>query len=97
MQAEHYSCLCSCRHEWCTEKPREELKARTAEMEQNALKAVIDLVEVSELVNLPEVLLLRSVGFIQLKWHIQEGTEEQAHPEALHPTCKSSRTSLTWA
>ena len=40
----------------CTEKPREELKARAAEMEQNALKAVIDLVEVSELVNLPELL-----------------------------------------
>lgn len=32
------------------------VSARAAEMEQNALKAVIDLVEVSELVNLPELL-----------------------------------------
>ena len=39
-----------------TEKAREELKLRTAEMEQSALKAVIDLVEVSQLVNLPELL-----------------------------------------
>ena len=36
-------------------KPREELKLRVAEMEQSALKAVIDLVEVSQLVNLPEL------------------------------------------
>ena len=36
-----------------TEKSRE---VRAAEMEQNALKAVIDLVEVSKLVNLPELL-----------------------------------------
>ena len=40
----------------CTEKPREDLKARTTEMERNAVKAVIDLVEVSQLVNLPELL-----------------------------------------
>ena len=39
-----------------TEKPREELKLRAAEMDQTALKAVIDLVEVSQLVNLPELL-----------------------------------------
>ncbi|CAL8328785.1 unnamed protein product [Merluccius merluccius] len=40
----------------CTEKPVEELKARAAEMEWSALKAVINLVEVSQLVNLPELL-----------------------------------------
>ncbi len=39
-----------------TEKPKEDLKARTAEMEQSALKAVINMVEVSQLVNLPELL-----------------------------------------
>ena len=44
-----------------TEKPREELKLRAAEMEQSALKAVIDLVEVSQLVNLPELLEHRIV------------------------------------
>ena len=38
------------------EKFREDLKERAAEMEPNALKAVIDLVEVSQLVNLPELL-----------------------------------------
>ena len=43
------------------EKPREVLKARAAEMEQSALKAVIDLVEVSQLVNLPELLKHRVV------------------------------------
>ena len=42
-------------------KPREELKLRAAEMEQSALKAVIDLVEVSQLVNLPELLEHRVV------------------------------------
>ena len=45
----------------CTEKRKEDLKARTAEMEQTALKAVINLVEVSELVNLPELLEHRVV------------------------------------
>lgn len=40
----------------CTKKLGEELKARAAEMEQSALKAVINLVEVSQLVNLPELL-----------------------------------------
>jgi hypothetical protein len=40
----------------CTEKPKENLKVRTAEMERSALKAVINLVEVSELVSLPELL-----------------------------------------
>lgn len=39
-----------------TEKPKEDLKVRAAKMKQNALKAVIDLVEVSELVNLNELL-----------------------------------------
>ena len=38
----------------CTKKFREDLKVRAAEMERNALKAVIDLVEVSQLVNLPD-------------------------------------------
>ncbi|KAL7406745.1 hypothetical protein ABVT39_025594 [Epinephelus coioides] len=40
----------------CMEKPGQELKVRDAEMEQSALTAVIDLVEVSQLVNLPELL-----------------------------------------
>lgn len=44
-----------------TEKPGENLKARAAEMERSALKAVIDLVEVSELINLPELLEHRVV------------------------------------
>ncbi len=44
-----------------TEKPKEDLKARTAEMEQSALKAVINMVEVSQLVNLPELLEHRVV------------------------------------
>ena len=44
-----------------TGKPREELKLRAAEMEQIALKVVIDLVEVSQLVNLPELLEHRVV------------------------------------
>ena len=39
-----------------TKKYREDLKTRAAEMELNALKAVINLVEVSQLVNLPELL-----------------------------------------
>ena len=37
------------------DKTKENLKARTAEMEQTALKAVIDLVKVSKLVHLPEL------------------------------------------
>ena len=44
-----------------TQKPGEDLKARAAEMERSALKAVIDLVEVSELVHLPELLAHRVV------------------------------------
>jgi hypothetical protein len=39
-----------------TEKLGEELKARAAEMERSALKAVIDLVEVSQVVDLTELL-----------------------------------------
>jgi len=38
------------------EKPREDLKMRATEMEQNALRAVINLVENSQLVNLSELL-----------------------------------------
>jgi len=38
------------------EKPREDLKTRAAEMEHNALRAVINLVENSQLVNLSELL-----------------------------------------
>ena len=38
------------------EYPGQELKARAAEMERNALKAVIDLVEVSQVVCLTELL-----------------------------------------
>ncbi len=40
----------------CMEKSKEDLKVRAAKMKQNALKAVIDLVEVSQLVNLHELL-----------------------------------------
>ena len=45
----------------CTQKPREDLKVRAAEMECTALKALIDLVEVNQLVNLPELLEHRVV------------------------------------
>jgi hypothetical protein len=44
-----------------TKKPGEDLKARAAEMERSTLKAVIDLVEVSELVGLPDLLEHRVV------------------------------------
>ena len=44
-----------------TEKPAGDLKARAAEMERSALKAVIDLVEVSHLVDLTELLEHRVV------------------------------------
>ena len=39
-----------------TEKPREKLKVRAAEMEWSALKAVIDQVEVCQLVDLTELM-----------------------------------------
>ena len=45
----------------CTEKTKKNLKARTAEMEQQAFKAVINLVEVSQLVDLHELLEHRVV------------------------------------
>ena len=38
------------------EKPTEDLKMRATEMEQNALRAIINLVEDSQLVNLSELL-----------------------------------------
>jgi len=38
------------------EKPREDLKMRATEIEQNVLRAVINLVEDSQLVNLSELL-----------------------------------------
>ena len=38
------------------EKPTEDLKKRATEMEQNALRAVINLVEDSQLANLSELL-----------------------------------------
>ena len=44
-----------------TEKPREKLKARAAKMERSAPKAVIDLVEVCQLVDLTELLEHRVV------------------------------------
>ena len=47
--------------ESCTENTKENLEARTAEIEQQALKAVINLVEVSRLVNLHELLEHRVV------------------------------------
>ncbi len=56
-----------------TEKPKEDLKARAAEMEQRALKAVIDLVEVSQLVDLQELLEHRMFGFVQLAQKSIEG------------------------
>ena len=43
------------------EKPREDLKVKTLEMEQNALKAVINIVENSQLINLTELLQYRVV------------------------------------
>ena len=44
-----------------TTKPGEDLKAKAMEMERDALKAVINLVEVSELVDLNELLEHRVV------------------------------------
>ena len=44
-----------------TNKPREELNATAAEMERTAVKAVINLVEVSQLVDLPQLLEHRVV------------------------------------
>ena len=44
-----------------TKKPRKELKARDAEVEQRTLKTVIQLTEVSQLVNLSELLEHRVV------------------------------------
>ena len=44
-----------------TNKSREELNATAAEMERTALKAVINLVEVSQLVDLPQLLEHRVV------------------------------------
>jgi len=44
------------------EKPTEDLKLRATEMEQNALRAVINLVEDSQLVNLSELLEHRVIG-----------------------------------
>jgi len=43
------------------EKPRENFKLRATEMEQNALRGVIDLVESSQLVNLSELLQHRVI------------------------------------
>ena len=43
------------------EKPTEDLKMRATEMEQNALRAVINLVEDSQLVNLSELLKHRVI------------------------------------
>ena len=51
---------------------REDLKVRAAEMERTALKALIDLVEVNQLVNLPELLehcVVEECVLIQLKRH----------------------------
>ena len=45
----------------CTENTKENLKARTTEMEQQALKAVINLVDDSQLVDLHELLEHRVV------------------------------------
>ena len=45
----------------CVEQPGKELKERAAEMERSALKAVINLVEDSQLVKLPELLEHRVV------------------------------------
>ena len=74
------------------EKPGEDLKARAAEMERNALKAAINLVEVSQLVDLPELLehcvVEKFVAQLQLQQQIQQEAEEHApHSEAL---CRSA-------
>ena len=72
-----------------TEKPEEDLKARTAEMEQSALKAVTNMVEVSQLVNLPELLEHRSVWPYSI---LMAHTGRRRRAEALSPTCTSTRT-----
>ena len=63
-----------------TNKPREELNATAAEMERTALKAVINLVEVSQLVDLPQLLEHRVVEGCMVLFnsdvHIQEDANE---------------------
>ena len=53
----------------------EDLKATSMEMEWNALKAMINLVDVSKLVARASC-YRRMCAIIQLQWHIQEDTEE---------------------
>ena len=64
-------------------KPEEELTATAAEMERTALKAVINLVEVSQLVDLPKL----------LKHCVVEECMATAHTERLKGA-SSSRSSL---
>ena len=63
------------------EKPTEGFKMRATEMEQNALRTVISLVEDSQLVNLSELLEHRVIddGLIQLQWYLLKNSEEQAY------------------
>ena len=68
-------------------KPGEELMATAVEMGRTALKAMINLVEISQCVDLPQLLEHRAVDFVQLQQHIQENANEQAHPEALSLQC----------
>jgi len=63
----------------CKETAGVEYKARAGEMERSALKAVIDLVEVSQLVDLSEL--------FEFKWHVQKDAEEQSTSEALTAIC----------
>ena len=76
-----------------TEKPGEKLKARAAEMERSALKAVIDLVEVCQLVDLTELmehLVVKECMALFNSNSTYRKTEEQAHP--VSAICRSAGT-----
>ena len=77
-----------------TQKLGEELKARAAEIERSALKAVIDLVEVSQVVDLTELLEHRvieeCVALFNSNCTYRKTQKEQAHPETVSAICTST-------
>jgi len=69
------------------EESREEITARAAEMERTALKAAINLVEVSQLVDLPQLLEHRVVEKGMALFNSNGTYKKQTHPETLSATC----------
>jgi len=57
---------------------------------QNALRAVINLVENSQLVNLSGLLKHRVIGRIQLQWYLPKNSEEQAYSKTFPSTSISA-------